>query len=99
MNAKLPEELEYVGLKDLIEGESTYTLPWAMYADDEGNLWLNGNYPLNKEPKGTAKMRVTKRNGGYIVDVSLCKDSRWSRGGGQFVGEFVPLPVHKVVGS
>ena len=40
MQAKLPESLESDGLKDIIEGESVYTLPWGMYADDEGNLWL-----------------------------------------------------------
>ena len=98
MQAVLPENLEEVGLKDIADGESVYTVPWAMYADDNGALWLNGNYSFDKHSHGTHEMKVTKDKGDYICDVSLCKDHGWHRGGGQFVGVFVPLPVAKLVG-
>ena len=98
MQAKLPESLESDGLKDMVEGESVRTLPWGMYADDEGSLWLNGNYPITDQPQGTSKMLVTKKHGDYIVDVSNCKEHGWERGGGQFVGDFIPLPVAQLVG-
>ncbi|MEI8355177.1 MAG: hypothetical protein WCG31_03630 [Deltaproteobacteria bacterium] len=98
MQAKLPKSLEEVGLKDIVDGESVYTVPWAMYADDKGLMWLNGNYTFENHSMGTLKMKVSKKSGGYICDVSMCKDQRWSRGGGQFVGDFKPLPVAKLVG-
>lgn len=98
MQAKLPESLEAVGLKDIVDGESVYTVPWAMYADDNGSMWLNGNYSFEDHSGGTLRMKVTKKSGDYICDVSMCKDHGWSRGGGQFFGDFIPLPVAKLVG-
>lgn len=98
MPAKLPESLEEVGLKDIVEGETVYTVPWAMYADYNGELWLNGNYSIHNQRGGTVQMGVTKKHGEYICDVSYCKSHGWSRGGGQFVGDFTPLPVASLVG-
>jgi hypothetical protein len=98
MQAVLPESLKEVGLKDIVDGESVYTVPWAMYADDNGALWLHGDYHFEKDSGGTLQMKVTKDKGDYICDVSLCKDHGWSLGGGKFIGNFVSLPVAKLVG-
>lgn len=96
MQALLPEQLESVTLKDMLDGESFYIMPWGMYADNDGRMWLNGNYPISGEEKGTLKLLVTKRHGAYIVDVSMCKNEKWSRGEPSFVGDFTPLPVAEI---
>ena len=97
MQATLPENLESVGLKDILENQSVYTVPWAMYADNNRMLWLNGNYTFGDQPHGTQQMRVIKMNGEYICDVSRCKDHSWSCGGNQFMGNFVSLPVARLI--
>jgi hypothetical protein len=62
MVAYLPEEMEEVGLKDLLEGDVVYTVPWAMYAEEDGSLWLHGGYNFEYSPKGTLEMKVSKVN-------------------------------------
>jgi hypothetical protein len=99
MQAKLPKNLETTGLKDMKDGESAYTLPWAMYADEEGSLWLNGEYPVSEKEEKTSCMLVTKERDWYIVDVSRCGEYTWSKGGGAFLGDFIPLPVSKLIGA
>lgn len=76
MQAVLPESLEEVGLKDLADGESVYTVPWAMYADDNGALWLNGNYHFEKSPGGTRQMKVTKGKRYSIFYKAVVRQSR-----------------------
>ncbi len=93
--AMLPESLEEVTLKDLMDGEVVYTVPWAMWSDKSGRLWLNRGYTFDHQPGGTVKMKVSKNDGKYICDVSLCKDHGWQRGSGWTNG----LPVSEVVGA
>lgn len=95
MNVRLPDELEKKTLETLLPGETVYTLPWAMFADKDGELWLNGNYPYSQEPYGTMSMRVSRVRGGYHVDLShVDSGSRtWSRVGAGYVGNPNPLPV------
>lgn len=95
--AMLPESLEEVTLKDLMNGEDVWVVPWAMYADDKGRLWLNGGYPFHHDytPDKTPQMKVSKNNGEYTCDVSLCRDHGWPKGSGWTNG----LPVSKVIGQ
>ncbi len=79
--AMLPDHLEEVTIKDMLEGESCYTVPWAMWADEKGHLWLNGSYLFHKEDGGagkTTRMKITRINGGFEVDTSRCKDEKWA---------------------
>jgi hypothetical protein len=99
MQAVLPDSLERNTLSDLIIGETVYTVPWAMYAGQDGRLWLNGNYSIHHSSGGTAQMAVTKTKDGYTVDISQCKDERWGRGEGNYVGGSAPIPVSKLVGG
>lgn len=97
--ANLPDENEEIGLKDLLDGEVVYTVPWAMFADRQGNLWLNGNYTFRDKPMGTLRMKVSKMRGEYIVDISHCQYHKWSRGEPGYVGGFVALPVAELLGA
>jgi hypothetical protein len=98
MSAKIPDSLIEITLKDILEGESVFTVPWCMYAEKDGSLFLNGNYSFYHEPHGTVSMKVTKKDGEYVVDISLCADHRWNPSGACFVGNFTPLPVDELIG-
>lgn len=73
------------------EGESGWTVPWAMYADKSRALWLNGGYTIDSRPGGTVQMRVWRDAEGWHVDASRCRDHEWS--GGLYVGTFTPIAV------
>lgn len=82
-------------LEGLKNRKSIYTVPWAMQADEQGRLWLNRGYISCRQPFGTYKMKVTKKNDLYICDVSLCKDFCWQRDRGWTDG----FPVAQVIGQ
>lgn len=90
---KIPDYLIESTLEDLLPNERVYTVPWAMYADRDGQLWLNGNYSFFNECGGNAKMGVERVNGGYKVDLSLCPDARFLPGNPCYMGDFTPLEV------
>lgn len=96
MGAFLTEEMEEVGLKDLVEGESVYTVPWAMYAEEDGSLWLHGGYTFEDSPKGTLQMKVSKIDGEYVVNLSQCGDHKYSRTGACYMGTVTPIRVAKL---
>jgi hypothetical protein len=48
-------------------GQPCYTMPWAMWSDADGRLWLHPDYPALDLPGGTAAMRVELREDGYHV--------------------------------
>lgn len=100
-NVFLPEHLEEVSIKDMIAGEIGYTVPWAMYAERDGSLWLNGNYSFRGDPGGTVQMIIERTGGGYAVDISRVDKSmrHWSSTGPHYSGEFPPLPVVELRGN
>jgi len=97
MNARLPDELVQCGIKDMIEGEVGWTVPWAMYADYDGSLWLNGSYTLQENPGGTVEMMISKKYNQYIVDITHCLEWKWNKGTPGFVGDFEPIPVSELI--
>lgn len=97
--ATLPEALRQQTILDLTVGESAWTVPWGMFADKEGKLWLNGKYSIDRTPGGTVAMKVTRTASGYECDISKCKhDKRWGKGGAVYVGGSTNLPVSKLTG-
>ncbi len=54
---------------EIKEGQTIYTVPWALVADRDGNLWLNPYHSARERGCGTAEMRVTKKDGNLIVDL------------------------------
>ena len=67
MNAQLPANLETATIAGMRDGDTAYTLPWAMWADSSRRLWLNPTYPAGKKPVGTAQMRIRRKGRGFIV--------------------------------
>ena len=95
LSESLEKSLEITTLQDLKNREYIYVVPWEMRADEQGFLWLaNCDYTLYRQPFGTYGMKVTKKNGLYICDVSLCNGYVWHKGIGWTDG----LPVAEVIG-
>ena len=89
----LPRNKQMKTLRELRPGQKTWTVPWAMYLDRHGKLWLNSEYAQNKGSGGTAQMLVMrdKQTGAYHVDASGV-DHQWGKGRTYF-GKFTPIEV------
>lgn len=68
MNAELPKSMETVTIADMPVGLTAYTVPWAMYADQDRKLWLNPDFTFEGRPGGTVQMRITRADEGFRVD-------------------------------
>jgi hypothetical protein len=90
MQSTLPEELEEVGVQDLLLGESAYTVAWAMKVDEDGTLWMRKDWAFCKEPGGTAKMKITMRKG-YIEVHKNTIDMRYFREFIEYKQEYLPV--------
>jgi hypothetical protein len=97
----LPEELEENEIGCMMDEESGYTVPWAMYADQNGQLFLNEKYTLQDNPRGTASMKISKIDSKYIVDITNLgfeHGFKWSRGSSDsYVGGCNGIPVDKLI--
>lgn len=95
--ARLPEDIRQREIKDMSLGEVAYTVPWGMYADHDGVLWLHGGYSISDSPGGTVQMKVMRTADGYKVDITRCSDFRWDTRGTSYVGGVIPIPVTSLV--
>lgn len=68
MSDFLPEELEQITISALQDGENGYTLPWAVFIEEEGLCWIRGDYPLFFSPIEEAKLRI-RREGNVIFAI------------------------------
>ncbi len=100
MNARLPEDRTEDSIGTMSIGESGYTVPWAMWPDMDGALWINGHYPIHRNPGGTVSMLVTRTTHGYEVDVTKghAAEYRWSPSSkDSFVSDADVLPVLSII--
>jgi hypothetical protein len=98
-HARLPEHRETATLDMLGVGEQCYTVPWAMWADEERRLWLHPHYSAYGQPGGTARMLVTRTADGYEVDIRSVHNHTWLPGPNMYAGagsEPAWIPVCKV---
>ena len=89
--------LEETEIKHMLQGETGWSVPWAMYSDKSRQLWLNGNYAIKENPRGTLSLKIKRTKDGYEVDVSECENYRWSCHESCYVGEFEPIRVAKII--
>ena len=93
--ATLPRSREEATIGSMVAGDSGFAVPWAMYADSDGRLWLNGKYPIRGTYGGTSQMKVKCDPDGYKVDASCSDGHAWTRGDCVYAGGNHPLPVAK----
>jgi hypothetical protein len=77
--AMLPASMEEFTLDSMDTGDVVYTVPWAMWVDQERRCWLHPKYTAHHSPGGTVQMRVQLQEDGYHV--WLVNDHRYSPSG------------------
>jgi len=90
----LPESFEENTIRHMLPGDVGYTVPWAMWADTDRCLWINGKYSVDSTPGGTVCMFIKRTEDGVIVYQNTIGTHRYSpveQPG--FVGGADPLPV------
>jgi hypothetical protein len=70
MNARLPEQMLRVTIKDMLIGESAYTVPWSIQIDQHGRCWIRGDYTFTHRKFGTSQMAIKRNAYGFEVQVS-----------------------------
>lgn len=92
--SKLPDQLKEQTIDEMPQGVF-FTVPWAMFADKDGRMWINGKYTYDRRPRGTVQLKITRepKSGHILVDKNSIGDHRYSRSGDTFVGGASWLPV------
>jgi hypothetical protein len=67
--AKLPKEREQKLIAEMEIDELGYTVPWAMWADENRDLYIDLHFPVVAEGEqgGTACMLIRRVDGGFKV--------------------------------
>jgi len=91
--AKLPEALEERTIYRMLPGDAGYTLPWAVWADADRELWINGDYSYTDQIEGTSTLRIRRTESGVEVDFSTVGDCRHSVGASSWDSLEHKLPV------
>lgn len=91
-------------ISDLNVGETVYTTPWAMFADENRHLHIVGSYTVKADPGGTVKLKITKNEvGEIIVFSSSIGDAKWRPGKPSYYGvkeeDFLPAKIVTEVGT
>lgn len=97
MNAELPKSMETVTLADMAVGTSGYTVPWAMYADQDRKLWLDPGFTFEERSGGTVQMRVTRTDEGFRV--RHVPGETYEPGDGRSSSGRDRLPVVELIGA
>ncbi|MBD3004897.1 hypothetical protein [Streptomyces sp. 5-10] len=65
------KEMEQEGnnqrIADLPVGRTAYTVPWAMFLDPEGRVWLNPEKSISESKSGTVEVRISRGTDGFRV--------------------------------
>jgi len=75
----LPEEFEGVGIKDLLEGEIVYTVPWSVWVKLDSTAAINGNYDFKADPHGTLSMKISRAGDRILVYTDTLKDHKFTK--------------------
>lgn len=97
MNAELPRSVETMTLADMAVGATGYTVPWAMYADQDRKLWLDPGFTFEGRPCGTVRMHVTRIDEGFRV--RYVPGETYEPGDGRSSSRRDSLPVIELVGA
>lgn len=74
----LPENMEQPTIGMMSPGDTGYTVPWAMWVDDNRQMWLNPQYPVSAIPAGTSHMRIRRVINGAVVYKETIGDYKYT---------------------
>lgn len=93
----LPETYEENTIIGMLPGDTGYTMDWAMWADANRVLWINGRYPIIREPRHDklrpAAMKIERTADGVIVYESTLGGAKYQPGSGGWDHSDAKLPV------
>lgn len=55
-------------IRDMRVGEVGYTMDWAIFTDDKGELRIRDDYPADPKMQGTMLLKVRRTNAGVEVN-------------------------------
>jgi hypothetical protein len=55
-------------ISNLPEGANAYTVPWAVVADEEGHLYIRGDYTWSQLRGGTVSYPIRRQDGRIVID-------------------------------
>lgn len=92
--SRLPESFEHRTIAGMLPGDKGYTVPWAMFADEDRILWINAGYIVTDEEQGTSHLSIERTKDGVIVYQNSIGDHTYGIGDSEFWGGVkVKLPV------
>ncbi len=56
-----------LSLKNMTDGDKGYVRPGALFKDEKGQYYIDGNFTLNRTRKVNYKIKIRKDNGWYTV--------------------------------
>jgi hypothetical protein len=62
-----PDDLPQNKIRDLPVGATGYTVPWALMVDEDGAVYIRGDYMIEVRPMGTVEMQVLRKPEGLYV--------------------------------
>jgi hypothetical protein len=74
---RLSEDLETQTIAQMVNGDTFFTVPWAMWVDKKRRCWLDPDYTVHQEKGGTVQMGVAKSEDGYSVDITSVDNPNW----------------------
>lgn len=75
----LPEEFDQLNIKDLIDGETAYSVPWSVWVKMNGTAQINGKYSFEEKPKGTASMEIKRRGNEILINLKTVGNYKFDR--------------------
>ena len=93
---KIPKNLRELPIDDMLVGESGYAFPWAMFADEHEEVYINGNYGYSETPTKKHMLYIKRKKNGFVVDISKCKNKRWTVRYKVYINEKDKLPIIKI---
>lgn len=75
--AKLPGNKKKKRLVDMCIGELGFTVPWALWVDEENECFINEDFEISQSSGGTVQLKIKKTVNGYIAYIYDVK-YKWS---------------------
>ena len=93
---KLPKQFREMPIDEMMIGESGYAFPYAMFADEHEEVYINGNYGYSETPTKKHMLYIKREKKGFIVYLSNCKNKRWTVRYKVYIDDKERLPIIKI---
>jgi hypothetical protein len=79
-------------IKDMKEGEIGYTVPWSVWRQKDGSLWIGGDHRCFSSPRGTIKMRIKRISDCVQADAGT-SEKKYRPFDQMFFDDLSPIPA------